>query len=90
MERTRNIADVWVEMYDYRDGPVKVPLFQLVQWRSALKLEAQGMRHSSGSVTAQVRKLLKCPKSQRAYSNKALIAYLEATIADVREQLAER
>jgi hypothetical protein len=35
-----------------------VPMLQLMQWRSALRLEILGMRHSSGrSVSGHVKKL---------------------------------
>lgn len=27
---------------------IRIPTFQLLQWKAAIKLEAKGMRHSSG------------------------------------------
>ena len=79
-------GDVRIHAYD--DSLVTVPLFQLLQWRSALKLEAGGMRHSRGSVAAHVRRFLKVPKSQaRAWNARALSIYLQECIDDIDEQL---
>jgi hypothetical protein len=79
-------GDVRIHAYD--DSLVTVPLFQLLQWRSALKLEAGGMRHSRGSVAAHVRRFLKVPKSQaRAWNARALSTYLQECIDDIDEQL---
>jgi hypothetical protein len=77
-----------VRIHAYDDTVVEVPLFQLLQWRSALKLEAGGMRHSRGSVAAHVRKFLKVPKSQaRTWNAQALSTYLQECIDDIDEQL---
>ena len=35
-----------------------IPIFQLMQWKYALQLEMKGMKHSKGSVYAQVKKTL--------------------------------
>lgn len=35
-----------------------VPVFQLLQWKHAIRLEALGMRHSRGSVTAHAKRAL--------------------------------
>lgn len=37
---------------------VDVPIFQLLQWKYALKLEIAGLRHSHGSVYAHVKRTL--------------------------------
>jgi hypothetical protein len=77
-----------VGIHAYDDTVVEVPLFTLLQWRSTLKLEAQGMRHSRGSVAAHVRRFLKVPKSQaRAWNARALSTYLQQCIDDIDEQL---
>lgn len=35
-----------------------ITVFQLLQWKYAIKLEAKGMRHSRGSVTAHAKRYL--------------------------------
>lgn len=83
MEMTRPVG-----LHAYDDTIVEVPLFTLLQWRSALKLEAQGMKHSRGSVASHVRKVLKVPKEQtRSWNAKALAAYLQDCIDDINSQL---
>jgi hypothetical protein len=81
-----NVANVRVAVNDYNNEPVEVPLFQLLQWRAAIKLEAKGMKHSSGrSVTAHVRRTLSIPRSM---PREDIVAFLAAVIEDVRGQLA--
>lgn len=46
-------------------GKLAPPVFQLLQWRSAMKLEALGMRHSSGrSVRAHAARVLGCKRGE--------------------------
>jgi hypothetical protein len=83
MESTQLIG-----IHAYDNSIVDVPLFTLLQWRSALKLEARGMKHSRGSVAAHVRKFLKVPKKRyRDWGAQALCNYLQRCIDDIDEQL---
>jgi len=77
-----------VGIHAYDNSIVEVPMFTLLQWRSALKLEAVGLRHSRGSVATHVRRFLKVPKSQaRTWNAQALCTYLQRCIDDIDEQL---
>lgn len=80
-----NIAQIKVQMYDYNEELVEVRLFQLLQWHSAMQLEAKGMKMSRGrSVTAHVRKVLSTPPR---FKREALIGHLRVAIDDANEQL---
>jgi hypothetical protein len=39
-------------------------IFQLLQWKYAVRLEALGLKHSRGSVTAHVMKVLNCKRKE--------------------------
>lgn len=44
-----------------------VPVFQLLQWKYAIRLEAKGLRHSSGrSVRAHAARVLGCKRGEAA------------------------
>ena len=73
-----------VQIYDFNENLVTVPYFQLLQWRGAISLEAKGLKHSRGSVTQHVRRILSTPPR---YDRKLLLEYLESCIADIKEQL---
>lgn len=76
-----------VPLLDFNDEVIKVPLFQLLQWVSAMKLEDKGMKMSRGrSVTHHVRLKL---KSTPRYNRQLLIDYLQAVLDDVDRQIAE-
>jgi len=75
---------VAVQVNDWNDNAVTVPLWQLLQWKAALRLESQGMRHSRGSVATHVRRLLSAPSS---YTTRELAAYIAAVVDDVHAQL---
>ncbi len=81
---TPNVADIEVNMWDFNDKLVAVPMFQLLQFKHALRLESKGLKHSRGSVTAHVRRLLSAPKS---YPRAALLGHITRTINDVNKQL---
>ncbi len=82
-----NIAKVLVNVSDYNENLIQVPMFRLVQWCAALKLEAQGMKHSRRSVTAQVRTQLSVPQDDKTWDSATLAGYISQTIDDVKEQL---
>ena len=74
-----------VQMNDYNDNPVDVPMLSLIQWKSAIKLEDQGMKHSSGrSITAHVRRVLSIPRN---VPRNDIVTYLKAVIEEVHTQL---
>lgn len=73
-----------VQMYNFNDELVVVEYFQLLQWIGAINLEEQGLRHSRGSVTAHVRRILSCPKN---HPRKLLLAHLRETQQDIAAQL---
>lgn len=50
------MEDITVAMVLYK--PDEIRMFQLLQWKYALKLEIKGMRHSQGSVYAHVKRQL--------------------------------
>jgi len=80
-----NIAKITVNVSDWNDEAVPVPMFQLLQWKAAIKLEILGMSHSRGSVAAHVREVLSAPST---YSNEDLLAYLSSVVADIQQQFA--
>jgi len=82
-----NIAKLNVNVWDYNENLIQVPMFKLLQWRGALKLEAKGMKHSKGSVTKEVRKKLSVPDSDKSWDSESLAGYIGQTIDDVNEQL---
>ena len=73
-----------VQIYDYNDNLIEVNLFQLLQWKHALRLEERGMRFSRGSVTAHVRKVLSAPRSY-----KGLAQHIAASLESIMEELGE-
>ena len=74
-----------VQMNDYNDNPVVVPMLSLIQWKSAIQLEDKGMKHSSGrSIAAHVRCVLSIPQN---VERNDIVAYLKAVIDDVHTQL---
>lgn len=73
-----------VRIYDFKNELVTVPLFQLLQWKHAIGLEMQGLKHSRGSVTAHVRKKLSAPRS---YKRADLHKHLVDSIDDINKQM---
>ena len=59
-----------------------VPMFQLLQWKYALKLEILGIRHSRGSVYAHVKRVLGLRGSKQR-----VLAQLEAVIATLKRKM---
>ena len=60
-----------------------VTVFQLIQFKAAIKLEKLGMRHSSGrSVSAHVKKLFGLPRNT---SHDALIKLIEDTLKGAQQ-----
>ena len=59
-----------------------VPIFQLLQFKHAIKLESLGMRHSSGrSVAAHAKRALKLPRNMRREN---VIARIEEILSGTR------
>ncbi len=64
------------------DTPEGIQMYYLLAWRGAIRLEAKGLKHSSGrSVTAHVKKVL-CIKGNRD----KVLAELERRIDAAKEQ----
>jgi hypothetical protein len=55
-----------------------------LQWKHAIGLEMQGLKHSRGSVTAHVRKKLSAPRS---YKRADLHKHLVDSIDDINKQM---
>jgi len=53
--------------------PVSVPLFTLISWKGALRLEAAGMKHSKGSASAAVRKAFNLPQYVKTPQLRAIV-----------------
>jgi hypothetical protein len=62
-----------------------VPIFQLLQWKYAIKLESKGLKHSRGSVTAHAKRVLGISGKREK-----VLAYIETLIADYNDTLAEQ
>jgi hypothetical protein len=75
-----------VQIYDFKNELVTVPMFQLLQWKHAIGLEMQGLKYSRGSVTAHVRKKLSAPRS---YKRADLHKHLVDSIDDINKQMKE-
>jgi len=73
-----------VQMYDFNDNLIVVPMFQLLQWKHSINLEMKGLKNSRGSVTAHVRRKLSAPKS---YKREHLYDHLVAVVEDIDKQL---
>lgn len=78
-----NIAQP-VNIWDFNNETVAVPLFQLLQWKHAIALECKGLKNSQGSVTAHVRRKLSAPRS---YPRADLLQHLSDSLDSIREQL---
>ena len=76
-----------IRMHNYNNVLVEVSFFQLIQWKSCINLEAQGMKHSRGSVTAHVRRILDCPRN---FPRDKILAHLTAVVDDILEQRIEQ
>ncbi len=82
-----NVSKINVNVWDYNENLIEVPMFKLLQWRAALKLEAHGLKHSRRNVTAHVRTKLSVPDSDKSWDAAALAKYIGDTIDDVKTQL---
>lgn len=59
---------------DLRPSGCAVPVFQLLQWKHAIRLEAKGLRHSSGrSVRAHAARVLGCKRAEAGARVEALL-----------------
>lgn len=74
-----------VGIYNFKDEVIEVPWFQLLQWKYAIHLEMQGLRHSRGSVTAHVRRKLSAPNN---YQREQIYNHLSDSIDSIKEQLS--
>lgn len=72
-----------VEFEDFNGALIKVPIFQLLQWKHAVGLEDKGLKFSRGSVTAHVRRIMSIP---RKIKREAIVEYLSAILAEVDAQ----
>lgn len=62
-----------------------VPVFQLLQWKYAIELEAKGMRHSSGrSVYAHAKRVLGIKGNRDK-----VIAHINKLLSDYRDSQKE-
>ncbi len=80
------LAATRVQISNWNNELVEVPLFQLIQWKHAISLEMKGLRHSRGSVAAHVRKILSAPRS---FKKEDLHSFLTEVIDDVNMQLEQ-
>lgn len=73
-----------VAIHDFTGATIQLPLFQLLQFKHALLLEAKGLTHSRGSVATHVRKLLSCPAR---YPLADLVAHIADSLTDIETQM---
>jgi len=73
-----------VGIYNFNEEIIEVPYFQLLQWKHAIHLEMQGLKHSRGSVTAHVRRKLSAPKN---YPRADLYQHINDSVESIKEQL---
>ena len=75
-----------VQIYNMENELITVEWFQLLQWIGCISLEAQGLKHSRGSVTQHVRNLL---GTTPRYNRVKLLDHLKKSRDDIKEQLDE-
>jgi len=64
-----------------------VPVFQLIQWKHAIKLEMEGLRYSRGNVCAHVKKLFNIhPQEKRQVVLNAIVDVLEQVESHIKEK----
>jgi hypothetical protein len=81
---SRTVAQI-VQIWAFDESLVKTTPFQLLQWKHALALEAEGLTLSRGKkVSTHLRKLLKTP---RGYPVEHIRAHIEESIKSINEQL---
>lgn len=73
-----------VAIFDHNGATVELPLFQLLQFKHALLLEAKGLTHSRGRVSTHVRKLLSCPAR---YPLADLTVHISDSLDDINAQM---
>jgi len=73
-------------IYNAHNQLVEVEYFQLCQWIACINLEAQGLKHSRGSVTQHVRNLL---GTTPRFNRQKLLEHLKKSRDDIKEQLDE-
>lgn len=75
-----------VGIYNFNDEVVAVPLFQLLQWKHALKLEMKtGMTFQGGrKASTHVRKFLSAPRS---FKIEGLYNHIASSLESINEQL---
>lgn len=74
-----------VQINNFNDELVEVELFQLLQWKHAVHLEMLGMKHSRGSVTAHVRRILGAPPR---YPRDKIYQHLSGSLKDLQRRPA--
>ena len=83
------------QIWDWNDELVQVPMFQLLQWKHALKLEittqeklGEPMRFKGGKlVSTHVRKVLGAPRN---LSKQAMFQHLADSIDSINDQLRQQ
>lgn len=79
------IATMEVNILASDETPVTTTLFQLQQWKHALRLELKGMKLSGGKqVSTHLRQVLKVPRN---YPKEHLLSHIEGSIDSIHEQL---
>ncbi|MCP4928371.1 MAG: hypothetical protein GY918_04865 [Gammaproteobacteria bacterium] len=85
MDLTSNVI-IPVGLDDGSDHEVTTTIYQLIQWKHALKLEQEGLTMSGGrSVTAHVRQFL-FGKRKGSPNRKTLYAIICTVLKEVTEQ----
>jgi hypothetical protein len=79
------MTNIKVGIYDANGEVKELSLFQLLQWKHAIKLEMEtGMKMKGGrSVATHVRRFLSAPR----YPIKDLYNHIAASLASINEQL---
>ena len=84
--------NIEVGIYNHKDEVVAIHLFQLLQWKHALKLELNTMHLAGGPMTfkggrrisTHVRKFLSAPRS---FSVQDLYNHIAGSLESINEQL---
>lgn len=87
-----SMSNPQVGIYNHKDEVVAIHLFQLLQWKHALKLELRTMHLDGGPMTfkggkkisTHVRKFLSAPRN---FSVEELYNHIAASLDSINEQL---
>lgn len=83
-----DVATMRVNILAADESEVPTTVFQLLQWKHALRLEiSTGLTMSGGrKVSTHLRKLLKV---KRSYPKADLLSHIETSLESIQEQLKE-